>query len=320
MSSSGELSTWSGTEAWHQYYSVGDSLVGGENIWCQGREVREEILLKRDWAVKWLSGVAIEVEKRIISWLVNSKVLARPRHYMVRIIQYAYQHKTAEGLEDLGERGQRRRRKAIALITAIRGESEMLQARPFTMGDGEAFLIYSTAQNTGKIEGDIAEVGVFKGGSAKLICEAKGGRTLHLFDTFKGIPSVGEEDAPFHVGQFAASLDSVSDYLKDYRNVHFHEGIFPETAEPVKNNRFSFVHLDVDTHESTLACLTFFYPRLSQGGVIITHDSLEPGVNRAFYEYFEDKPEPIIELFHSQALVVKTCPTSGAGGVGYSIS
>ena len=37
---------------------------------------------------------------------------------------------------------------------------------------------------TRKLSGDIAEVGVYRGGSAMIICEAKGNKKLHLFDTF----------------------------------------------------------------------------------------------------------------------------------------
>ena len=44
------------------------------------------------------------------------------------------------------------------------------------------------AKITGKVTGDIAEVGVYKGGSAKIICSAKGDRHLHLFDTFAAFP------------------------------------------------------------------------------------------------------------------------------------
>ncbi len=47
--------------------------------------------------------------------------------------------------------------------------------------------------------------------------------------------------------------------------MQFYKGYFPETGEPVKDKRFSFVHLDVDLHESTLQALQFFYPRMTPG-------------------------------------------------------
>ena len=69
---------------------------------------------------------------------------------------------------------------------------------------------------------------------------------------------------------------------------------------------FSFVHMDVDLYESTKSCLDFFYPRMSRGGVIISHDYLGSiGVKTAFDEYFKDKPEPVLEVTDSQCLIVK---------------
>ena len=50
--------------------------------------------------------------------------------------------------------------------------------------DIEAYHIYMASKITRKVPGDIAEVGVYKGGSAKIICSAKGDRALYLFDTF----------------------------------------------------------------------------------------------------------------------------------------
>ena len=72
--------------------------------------------------------------------------------------------------------------------------------------DVEACQLSALVDATAKIEGDMAEVGTYKGGSAKIICEVKGDRPLHLFDTFGGIPEVEEIDA----GMFSvSSMDSI---------------------------------------------------------------------------------------------------------------
>jgi O-methyltransferase len=72
---------------------------------------------------------------------------------------------------------------------------------------------FSTVKDTAKIPGDIAEVGVYTGGSAKIVCEAKGDRTLHLFDTFEGLPQPSKVDNRFYKGQFNAPLEGVQNYL-----------------------------------------------------------------------------------------------------------
>ena len=82
--------------------------------------------------------------------------------------------------------------------------------------------------------------------------------------------------------------------------------MFPDTATPVADEMFSLVHLDVDLYRSTLACLQFFYPRMVQGGVILSHDyTYGEGVRRAFTEFFEDRRELVLELTNSQCIIVK---------------
>jgi len=192
------------------------------------------------------------------------------------------------------------RAKAVRLIKQVHAEREMILTVP------EAYSIFATVERTAKVPGDVAEVGVYQGGSSKLICEAKGARHLHLFDTFEGLPPRKDIDPVyFSKGKFACSIESVRQYLGSYSDVSFYQGFFPRTATPVSDRRFSFVHLDVDLYESTRSCLEFFYPRMSPGGVIMSHDYFAAGVKAAFDEFFTDKPEPIIELAGDQCMVVK---------------
>jgi hypothetical protein len=187
-------------------------------------------------------------------------------------------------------------------LKKIRGETELL------LEDIEAYHIYMAVKCTQKVPGDIAEVGVYKGGSAKIICSAKGDKHLHLFDTFEGLPKVEEIDMvwPFYEGKFAASYDRVKDYLKDGENVFFYKGIFPATSDPIKDKTFSLVNLDVDCYESTKQCLEFFYSRMSPGGILLSHDYITaPGVKKAFDDFFDGKPEPVLETAGSQCIVVK---------------
>jgi hypothetical protein len=194
----------------------------------------------------------------------------------------------------------------VNLIKSVKKEVD------FAFYPYEAYMIYSVASSQSKLEGDMAEVGVYQGGSAKLICEAKGDKSLHLFDTFTGLPPLSESDTHFGVkfwkeNEFNnTSEDKVKQYLGKYGNVKTYQGKFPETSEPVKNTKFSFVHLDVDLYQSTIDSLEFFYPRLVRGGIIMTHDYHSGGVHKAFEEFFSSKQIPIIELTGSQCMVVKT--------------
>ncbi len=185
----------------------------------------------------------------------------------------------------------------------------------------EAGQIFSLVQATTKLGGAMAEVGVYRGASARLIREADSVRPLHLFDTFEGLPETGAVDVAHHQGQlekgqFSCSMESVQKYLADCEMVKFHKGIFPATASAVNGEYFSFVHSDVDIYESTKAVLEFFYPRMLPGGVIITHDFAScDGARRPFVEFFADRSEPVIELPGDQAMIVKL-GSDGAGRQG----
>ena len=82
-----------------------------------------------------------------------------------------------------------------------------------TVGVDEAYSLRNAALATRDLPGALAEVGVFGGGTARVICEVKGDRPLHLFDTFEGLPAPGEFDVSFKAGQYACDLPTVRAYL-----------------------------------------------------------------------------------------------------------
>jgi O-methyltransferase len=174
----------------------------------------------------------------------------------------------------------------------------------------EAFNICIAVKATTKVNGNIAEVGVYKGGSARLISEFKGNRKLFLFDTFEGLPELNSFDTSneFFKGQFKeTSLEFVKEILSPFDGINIFKGYFPETAGPIESEKFSFVHLDVDLHKSTVDSLEFFYPRMLKGGIIISHDYINAdGVRLAFDNFFKDKPETILTLSETQCMIVKT--------------
>ena len=175
----------------------------------------------------------------------------------------------------------------------------------------EAYLIYSIAKTQEVFEGDMAEIGVYQGGSAKLICEAKKKRNLFLFDTFEGLPDVSNIDTHFgkkvwDKNQFNnTSEEQVKTFLKDYDNVKIVKGIFPNSVEHIGNTKFSFVHLDVDLYKSTIDCLRYFFPRMINGGIILIHDFHTDGIKNAIKEYSSENPIQVIDLSGTQGIILK---------------
>jgi O-methyltransferase len=191
--------------------------------------------------------------------------------------------------------------KLLELIRHLRYQEEMLLT--FT----EAVQLVDCVNSCLKLDGSIAEVGVYRGGSAKLMCNYKGTKELYLFDTFEGLPYLDKESNYFKKGQYSSPFEAVKSSLQNYENIHLFKGLFPASALPVGEKRFCFVHLDVDLYKSTKDCLDFFYNRMTKGGMILSHDyPLIPGVKKAFDEFFADKPECVIKMSGNQALVVKS--------------
>lgn len=174
----------------------------------------------------------------------------------------------------------------------------------------EAYAILSLARAQSGLDGDMAEVGMFQGGSAKLICAVKGTVPFWGFDTFEGLVDVGADDthwgtAFFRNGAYRANEETVRRYLGDAPGVTLTKGYFPASAGPAADRRFSFVHLDVDTYASTLESLRFFWPRLVEKGVIVTHDSHAVGVARAAREFVAESGARTIPVGISQLMFVR---------------
>lgn len=176
------------------------------------------------------------------------------------------------------------------------------------MDSEEKYTLYSSMKAVSNLKGEIAEVGVYKGGSAKILAELKGNKELHLFDTFKGLPETQKEDLVKEGWLSDTSLEDVKKYLSDYNNLFFYEGLFPDTANPIKEKKFSLVHFDTDIYQGTLDGLKFFWKRMVKDGRIICHDYNNEdcqGVKKAFKEFFKNSPEKVIDIADTQGMVIK---------------
>lgn len=168
------------------------------------------------------------------------------------------------------------------------------------------FLLFSQARRVihHDVIGDFAEVGVYRGNSARLLLACCEQRILHLFDTFQGQPNNGIEEIDTkeyvdfiqRVRLDNTSLEVVQSRLGNAVNVEYHVGYFPQTATNLESKRFALVHLDADQYQSIKDGCEFFFPRISPGGVLICHDyGIYHGVKKAIDEYFLDQRDIIIE-------------------------
>lgn len=174
------------------------------------------------------------------------------------------------------------------------------------------YTVFKSAVATKYIKGIALEVGVWKGGTGRLIASALPMKEVYLFDTFAGLPPVNEEiDRTFHhAGMFNdAPYEAVKEYLRDLSNVHVIRGTFPASIPPrLMSERIAFAHVDVDLYTSAIDCLTYLYERMSPGGLILFDDygfASCPGVQKAVDGFFVNRHEEPIYLPTGQCLVIK---------------
>jgi len=163
-----------------------------------------------------------------------------------------------------------------------------------------------------EIKGAFAELGVYKGNSAKLFHELSPERELYLFDTFKGFDEKDVEVDPkkkIHSAHFLdTSLREVKRFIQGNEKVHFCPGYFPETASMVPDDEtFALVHLDADLYKPILDGLKFFYPKMVAGGAMIIHDYSSgawPGVKKAVDEFLAGKQENLVPIPDKSGTVI----------------
>jgi O-methyltransferase len=163
------------------------------------------------------------------------------------------------------------------------------------------------------ISGNVAEVGVFRGEFAKEISKMFPDRTLYLFDTFEGFNQQDILiDCTFnHSISESGILSITSEELVMAKLINktkavIKRGYFPETFD-LYNESFCFVSLDVDLYKPTISGLELFYPRMSDGGIILIHDYFSvhfKGVKAAVDEYVRISGASVIPIGDSLSVAI----------------
>ena len=184
------------------------------------------------------------------------------------------------------------------------------KCKPFTMTSiARMYALYKSIAYIVKnnIPGDIAECGVWRGGSVMLaaytlLSMGDTARTIYLYDTFAGMTAPGPLDSLNRPakkidwfkkrGVCYAEIDEVQSnlcatgYPKD--KILFIEGDIKDTVPRTLPNCLALLRLDTDWYETTLHELEHMFPRVCAGGVLIIDDYGDwKGARKAADEYFQ---------------------------------
>lgn len=195
------------------------------------------------------------------------------------------------------------------------------RSRHFTMTSLErmAALIASTEYICrNKIAGNIAECGVWRGGSMmvvaqKLIACGDTNRDLFLYDTYEGMPPptsddrcLNGEDAAAQLARDAkgtgvwceASLNEVRKNIVSTgyptEKIHLIQGKVEDTIPKAMPGPLALLRLDTDWYESTKHELLHLYPVLNVHGVLIVDDYGHwQGARKAVDEFVSAHSRPL---------------------------
>lgn len=155
------------------------------------------------------------------------------------------------------------------------------------------------------IEGDFAELGVWRGNTSHVLgfYAKSAGRKLFLFDTFQGFSEsdlVGV-DSTKDVSFSDTSVEVVKKIVGNSLDAcEFVVGHFPESASNIDiTKRFAVVSLDCDLYAPMIAGLNFFYERMNIGAIFLLHDYSSgswDGAKKAIDEFCKKNNERIVLL------------------------
>jgi len=191
--------------------------------------------------------------------------------------------------------------------------------------------------NSENITGDIAETGVWRGGSTIFMkgcmeAWAMEDRVLWVADSFEGLPvptlpqDAGHDFSITKAPILAVTLEEVRENFRRYdlldERVKFIKGWFRDTLHEAPIHRLALLRLDGDLYESTRDSLRALYAKVVPGGFIIVDDfnDFEP-CRRAVLEFREQHKisDPMQQIDWSASFWRKSTSTDFQDGVGVGL-
>ncbi len=158
------------------------------------------------------------------------------------------------------------------------------------------------------VPGDVVELGCFAGGTTAqlrrlLDAMGQGGRELHVYDSWEGVPEPTPQDVPtepgvqgFTRGRCAAPREALEQTfaLEGLPLPHVHSGWFASIPDDLYPDPIAFAFFDGDMYSSIMDSFCKVYPKLSRGARVVIDDyewEPLPGVKMACQDFLRDKPE-----------------------------
>ena len=158
------------------------------------------------------------------------------------------------------------------------------------------------------LEGHYVECGVWRGGMSAAISEILDrNKTIHLFDSFEGLPPVQEIDGKeaqawqtdVNSPKYLDNCRAEESYAKQAlalagcENYKIYKGWFNQTLPNFTGRKIGILRLDGDWYDSIMDCLDNLFPQVLIGGIVLLDDYYTwDGCTKAVHDYLSKTKSP----------------------------
>jgi O-methyltransferase len=195
--------------------------------------------------------------------------------------------------------------------------STELQHKRISMVPQELFdTIIRHLDNINKINGDIVECGVWKGGFSIFMATAFPTKNIWVVDSFEGFQPLEIAKYQYlnnierHIPSYSLglpnteddfTLDKVKERFKNYQldspRIKFIKGFVKDSLPTSKIEKIALLRIDVDAYSATREVLDELYDKVQPGGYIIFDDMCLYECVDAVKDFLEERNLPKI-IFH----------------------
>lgn len=175
------------------------------------------------------------------------------------------------------------------------------------------WILQSLVRQCLRLEGEIWQVGIYKGGGARAIERAiiesdlPHPPKLRLFDTFEGLVGSDPQHDLYENGMLDDANEASVHHLLSSDFYEIHKGQAPESFKGLEDSTIAFAQVDIDAYNPTLAVLGFIHGHMKLGGIILMETYGLPngvGVKKATDEFCRRFDRVVTALPTAQGLII----------------
>ena len=146
---------------------------------------------------------------------------------------------------------------------------------------------------TQHLDGDIVECGIGRSRSliilSSLVIGLNLNKKIYAYDSFAGFPTPNPQDASFRMpkaGDWSSSPSGKYQYTPEFSHqvlksaeipiekikLKLVKGFFRDSLPEAEPQKISLLNIDGDLYESYKDCLTYLFPKVQKGGIILFDD------------------------------------------------